>query len=101
MLTGEQLGLEKRKRKITFDSRRDNFLLKNVKTRHKFIYDEEANIIRENRALPVYEYTWIGTSLEGSNFPKVLLLGPTLIHPIFEAEMVNSEKKKKSLFLLF
>ena len=96
MLTGEQLGLEKRKRKITFDSRRDNFLLKNVKTRHKFIYDEEANIIRENRALPVYEYTWIGTSLEGSNFPKVLLLGPTLIHPIFEAE-----KKKKSLFLLF
>ena len=71
--------LEKRKRKITFDSRRDNFLLKNVKTRHKFIYDEEANIIRENRALPVYEYTWIGTSLEGSNFPKVLLLGPTLI----------------------
>ena len=53
--------LEKRKRKITFDSRRDNFLLKNVKTRHKFIYDEEANIIRENRALPVYEYTWIGS----------------------------------------
>ena len=85
MLTGEQLGLEKRK--ITFDSRRDNFLLKNVKTRHKFIYDEEANIIRENRALPVYEYTWFGTSLEGFNFPKVLLLGPTLIHPILEAEI--------------
>ena len=64
--------LEKRKRKITFDSRRDNFLLKNVKTRHKFIYDEEANIIRENRALPVYEYTCI--HLRGVQFFKKKLL---------------------------